>query len=127
MDLKKILLTLLLLFIVLIGLFFFRFGTALTQEGNPLPILSSIFVLDFSDSEYEPFAESESETRFVSENTGETRYDVVEDLMNENGWEFTEQLGAGLVFERDAETTIVETRQFTKHYFLWDVPGEVFN
>lgn len=122
---KRILLTLLLLFIVLIGLFFFRFGTALTQEGNPLPIVSSIFVLDFSDSAYEEFAESEDGTRFVSENTGETRFDVVEELMNKNGWEFTEQLGSGLVFERDAETTIVETRQFTKHYFLWDVPGRV--
>lgn len=122
---KRILLTLLLLFIVLIGLLFFRFGTALTQEGNPLPILSSIFVLDFSDSEYEPFVESEAGTRFVSANTGESRYDVVEDLMNENGWEFMEQLGSGLVFQREAETMIVETRQFTKHYFLWDVPGGV--
>lgn len=122
---KRILLTLLLLFIVLIGLLFFRFGTALTQEGNPLPILSSIFVLDFSDSEYEPFAESEAETRFVSANTGETRYDVVKDFMNENGWAFTEQIGSGLMFERDAETMIVETRQFTKHYFLWDLPGGV--
>ena len=121
MDLKKILLTLLLLLIVLIGLLFFRFGTALTQEGNPLPILSSIFVLDFSDSEYEEFAES----RFVSENTGETRYDVVKDFMNENGWAFMEQLGAGLMFKRDAETIVVETRQFTKHYFLWDLPGGV--
>lgn len=118
---KKILLALLLLFIVLLGLLFFRFGTALTQEGNPLPILSSIFVLDFSDSEYEEFAQS----RFVSENTGEMRYDVVKNLMNKNGWEFTEQMGSGLMFERDAETIVVETRQFTQHYFLWDVPDGV--
>lgn len=118
---KKILLALLLLFIVLLGLLFFRFGTALTQEGNPLPILSSIFVLDFSDSEYEEFAQS----RFVSENTGEMRYDVVKNLMNKNGWKFTEQMGSGLFFEKDAETILIETRQFTKHYFLWDVPGGV--
>ena len=117
----------LLLLILIIGLLTFRFGSALSQEGNPLPIFSSIFVLEFSDSDYEQFAESETQNRYVSANTGESRYDALEEFMKENGWEFREQLGSGLVFEKDEETLVIETRQFSKDYFLWDVPGDVFN
>lgn len=37
--LKKILLIALLLFVLMIGFITFRFGSALSQEGNPIPIL----------------------------------------------------------------------------------------
>ncbi|WP_422122319.1 hypothetical protein DHX103_10945 [Planococcus sp. X10-3] len=124
---KRILMTVLILFIVMLGLLTLRFGPALTQEGNPLPILSSIIGLELSDSDYEQFAEGETQNRYVSKNTGDSRYAVIEEFMKEQGWNFVEQLGAGLVFENAEETLVIETRQFSEHYVLWDVPGELFN
>ncbi|MFD1030175.1 hypothetical protein [Metaplanococcus flavidus] len=124
---KRILMTVLILFIVMIGLLTLRFGPALTQEGNPLPILSSIIGLELSDTEYEQFAEAGTGNRYVSANTGASRYEVIEEFMKDKGWDFEEQLGSGLVFENAEETLVIETRQFSEHYVLWDVPGEVLD
>jgi hypothetical protein len=110
--------------IIAAGLFAIRFGTALTQEGNPVPILLSISKLEFTNSDYEQFAESDQELRLISENNDEFRYDVIKEFMRMKGWEYKEQMGSGLVFEKDKKTLVVETRQFSKHYILWDVPKQ---
>ena len=124
---KRILVSLLAVFILLIGLLGIRFGSALSQEGNPLPILSSILDLELSDSEYEQFAESETQNRYVSANSGENRYQVITEFLNDKGWDFDEQLGSGFVFKKGDESLVIESKLYSKHYFLWDVPGEVFD
>ena len=124
---KRIFLSLLMVFILLIGLLGIRFGSALSQEGNPLPILSSILDLELSDSEYERFAESETQNWYVSANSGEFRYDVITEFMNDKGWDFEEQLGSGFVFRKDDESLVIESKLYSEHYFLWDVPSEVFD
>lgn len=124
---KRILVVMLSLFILMTGLFSLRFGSALYQEGNPLPILASILDLELTDSNYEQFSESERRNRYVSANIGESRYDVIKEFMKEKGWNFEEQAGSGLIFENAEETLVIETRQYSKHYILWDVPGKFFN
>lgn len=104
----------------------FRFGSALFQEGNPTPILSSILKLELSNSNYEQF-ETTKRNSYVSENIGYSRYDVIKGLMKEKGWDFKEQIGSGLIFEKNEKTLIVETRQYSKHYIIWDIPNEVFS
>jgi hypothetical protein len=99
-----------------------RFGSALVQEGNPVPILFSISQLELNNSEYEQFSESDQEFRFVSKNSGEFRYDVVKDFIGIKGWNYKEQMGSGLIFEKDEQLLVVESRQFSRHYILWDVP-----
>ncbi|MGM0882950.1 MAG: hypothetical protein ACQEXQ_18180 [Bacillota bacterium] len=122
---KKILMTAILLFVLFTGFLTFRFGSALSQEGNPLPILSSISKLEFANSSYEQYSKTDKSTRFVSKNTGESRYDVVKDIMKKNGWDFKEQMGAGLVFEKNGQTKVVETRQYSRHYILSNIPNDV--
>ena len=127
MNLKKILLTMLLLLILMTGLITLRFGSALYQEGNPLTILTSIMGLELSNSDYEQFSESKIRKRYVSANTANSGYNVIKEFMKEKGWDFKEQKGSGLVFENDEETLVIETRQYSKHYILWNIPSEFFN
>lgn len=47
--------------------------------------------------------------------------------MKEKGWDFKEKLGSGLVFEKAEKTFVVETRQYSKHYILWNIPKKVLN
>ena len=122
---KKILITGILLLVLFTGFLTFRFGSALSQEGNPLPILSSIAKLEFANSSYEQYSKSENNTSYVSLNTGESRYDVIKDIMKDNGWDFKEQMGAGLIFDKNGQTKVVETRQYSRHYILFDIPNDV--
>lgn len=124
---KRIFLSLFIVFILLLGLFALRYGGTLFQEGNPLPILSSILDLEMSGSEYEKFAESETQSRYISANIGDSPYDVLMEFMDDQGWAFEEQLGSGFVFEKDEESLVIETRQYSTHYFLWDVPSAVLD
>ncbi|MCM3359261.1 hypothetical protein [Psychrobacillus sp. MER TA 171] len=124
---KKTLLSALLLFILITGLITLRFGSALVQEGNPLPILISIMRLELSDSEYEQVEESKSSHQHVSLNTGDSSYDVIKDFMDEKGWSYKEQIGSGYIFENGEETVVISTRQYSRNYFLWDIPSELFN
>lgn len=122
---KKILITGILLLVLFAGFLTFRFGSALSQEGNPLPILSSIAKLEFANSSYEQYSKTEKSTSHVSLNTGESRYDVIKDIMKDNGWDFKEQMGAGLIFDKNGQTKVVETRQYSRHYILFDIPNDV--
>lgn len=100
-------------------------GIALFQEGNPRPILAAISRLEFGGgSVMEPFAETDRGIRYVAK-SGESRYDPVEDYMEEKGWRFKEQMGSGLIFVKDDQTLVVETRQYSRHYILVDIPLSV--
>jgi hypothetical protein len=127
MIMKKLLLTTVLLFVLFAGFLTFRFGGALSQEGNPLPILASISKLEFANSSYEQYSKTDKSTKYVSENTGESRFDVIKDVIKKNGWDFKEQMGAGLVFEKSGQTIVVETRQYSRHYILSDIPNDVLS
>jgi hypothetical protein len=127
MILKKFLLIAFLLFVLFAGFLTFRFGSALSQEGNPIPILISISKIELSNSDYEWFSKTDKSNRYISENTGESRFDVIKDIMNKNGWDFKEQMGAGLVFDKGGQNIVVETRQYSRHYLLWNIPNEVLS
>jgi hypothetical protein len=126
MVLKRFLLIVFFLLILIIGLISLRFGSAVFQERNPTPILTSIMNLELSKSNYEQFSESNMRNRYVSANTGNSRYDVVKEFMKEKGWDFKEQIGSGLVFGKNEKTLVVETRKYSRHYILWDIPNEAF-
>jgi hypothetical protein len=125
--LKKIVLSVVTILVVVIAFIVIRFGSALFQEGNPLPILISILKLEITKDAYEQFSETDQRIGFVSDGKGSSRYDVINDQMEELGWSFKEQLGSGLVYTKNKENLVVETRQYTKHYMIWNIPKEVIN
>lgn len=122
---KKALLTLLVIFLLFTGFIVLRFGTALSQEGNPLPYLLAIAKYEFSDARYVEVLDTPTETRYVTACRQDDRFGVVTSFMADTGWEFTEQLGSGLVFDKEEETVVIETRQYSSHYFIWDIPDDV--
>lgn len=124
MVLKRLLLVVCFLFILIAGFIVLRFGSALSQEGNPLPLLTSIYKLEFSGRDYMQFSSLENGKRYVSDNTGASRFDAAKKMMENYGWKFKEQMGSGLIFTKGEQTTVVETRQYSKHYILWDIPED---
>jgi hypothetical protein len=114
----------LLLLLVFIGL---RFGSALTQEGNPIPYLIAITKYEFSNNGYEEVLERSDKIRYVSKFEKKYPLGMTKEFMKDKGWEFKEQMGSGLIFEKNDEIITIGTRQYTKQYFIWDIPKEVFN
>lgn len=124
---KKFLLILLIISLLFTGFIVLRFGSALGQEGNPMPYLKAIAKYEFSDNGYEEVLETPTGTRYISAAGQDDRYGVVTDFMAAEGWKFTEQLGSGLIFDKGEDTIIIETRQYSSHYFIWDIPDVVLS
>ncbi|MRG86071.1 hypothetical protein GH754_06990 [Salinibacillus xinjiangensis] len=119
---KKLFKILMIVLVLSIGFLIIRFGSALTQEGNPIPILTSIAKLELSNRDYQLVTETSNESTYISQNVADSDYLVIKQFMEDHGWGFKEQLGSGLVFVKDNETRLIETRLYSKHYFLWSVP-----
>lgn len=120
---KKIMIVLstLIVTFTLLGFFIGVFGNVLFQEGNPIPVISSIIKLEFTNAEYVEFATTPN--RYISEvKSGPDRHSVVKEYMQDNGWKFKEQMGSGLVFINGDEQRTISTRQYTKNYFIWSIP-----
>jgi hypothetical protein len=123
--LKKILIGLIIVVLLPIGYIYLRFGSALTQEGNPIPYLSSIIKLELSNNGKEKVVDGQHEERYISEFKVKYPYGIAIESMKSLGWEFKEQMGSGFIFEKNGQKAIVETRQYSKQYYIWDVPKEV--
>ena len=87
----------------------------LFQEGNPIPILKGIVELSSNDDKIIQI--SETPQRYLSKtNVGNT---PLIELMNNEGWEFIEQLGAGYIFSKDGDRLIITGVQYTGKYRVW--------
>jgi hypothetical protein len=118
---QRVVITLIIVIIAgsLIG--FRTFGSALLQEENPVPLMVSALKLKLSDNEYVQFAKTEKRSRYLSVSTDQSRYDVVKKYMTSKGWRFQEQMGSGLIFSKNGEDAVVEVRQYSSHFFIWEI------
>lgn len=125
---KKALSITLILLILLFGFITLRLGSALLQERNPIPIITSIVKLELTNSNYQQVSETDNGNWYVSKNTEKSRgnFDFLKEFMKERNWDFKEQMGAGLVFEKDREIVTIGTKLYSKYYLLWYAPKEVF-
>lgn len=99
------------------------YGRVIFQEGNPIPLISSIIKLEFSNAKYVKY--SSTPDRYISEVKSDVEnYKVMKEFMKEKGWTFKEQMGSAFIFEKDGELMTIDTRQYTKKYFLWHIPKE---
>ncbi|ALC89143.1 hypothetical protein AM500_04560 [Bacillus sp. FJAT-18017] len=97
---------------------------ALGQEKDPLKHLVAVTKLKFAFSDLEKIRETDdgnvvylSETKLLKEDFG-----IVKKTLNENGWKFREQLGAGLVFEKGGEELYIITEPYSSVYYSWELP-----
>jgi hypothetical protein len=122
---NKIFITLILSVSIGCSVIFGIYGSVLFQEGNPLPLVASIVKLKLTDTEYVQFAKTEKQSRYLSTNKGKNQLKVVKEFMKAKGWNFTEQMGAGLIFYKDEKEAIVLTRQFSRHFVIWDISKSI--
>ncbi|MCM3594795.1 hypothetical protein M4D55_03190 [Metabacillus idriensis] len=115
---KRFLMVMLLTLFICAGFIGLRFGSALFQEEDSASILLSILELELSMSDYAKV----SEHRYVSKSTDSSGF--IKEFMTEKGWTYRDQAGSGLIFEKEERSVVVETRQFSRHYILWDVPKD---
>lgn len=120
-GIRKIAVTLLIVLVIGFGLVASSFGSAIFQEGNPLPLIISAMKLHFSDSEFELFSKTEKRSRYLSESSGNSSYNVVKKYMKSKGWKFQEQMGSGLIFTKNDEDAIVVVKQYSRNYFIWEI------
>ncbi|WP_202080423.1 zf-HC2 domain-containing protein [Caldalkalibacillus salinus] len=108
---------------LLLGMIMGFYGPVIFQEGNPVPVVKGIVELHATDAAYAQI--SDGPRRYISiYKPSENHYDVIKSYLAQDGWRYKEQMGSGLVFEKDGETKVVETRLFTKHYYIWTLPEQ---
>lgn len=74
----------------ILGFIIGAYGSVIFQEGNPVPLISSIIQLEFTDAAYVQY--SSSPDQYISEfEPGSDRYKIVIGFMEEKGWAFKEQ------------------------------------
>ena len=121
---KKFSLWLCVLLVIFCALIGFRYGHILTKDEGTIRLVVSIFILDTTSRDFVKFDETIAVTRYVSENSGESRYDIIKKVLSDLGWSYKTQEGAALFFQKDKDILVVETKLVTENYFIWDVPIE---
>jgi hypothetical protein len=126
-KMQRIFITLIIVFATGTTIIITSFGSGLFQEGNPIPLIVSALKLKLSNSEYVQFSKTEKRSRYLSVNTGSSGYDVVKEFMKSQGWKYEEQMGSGLIFIKEGKEAIVETRQYSRHFIIWDVQQALYD
>ncbi|WP_462413385.1 hypothetical protein [Neobacillus sp. Marseille-QA0830] len=118
-------------FIVVMGIGLFllisSFGSPLLQEGNPIAMLVSATKLRLSDSDYVLVTKTDKRRKYMSENANKQDYKIVKEYMETKGWDYKEQMGSGLIFTKDGEDAVVEVRQYSRHFFIWEIQRAFFH
>lgn len=99
-------------------LLFSEFNLLYKQEGPPLPVISAAARLLLSNSNIEIVSAS-PEKYLVRTTDG---IDPVLSLMESRGWRYHEQIGAGIVFEKNGELTTLNSRRYSKYFMIISVP-----
>ena len=96
---------------------------ALWQEKDPLKHLTSIAKLKLTSSNYEIISEVDNNyVVYLSDTERDDTFENIQLSLEQNGWQFKEQLGSGYIFEKAGEEMVVTSRQYSSSYYLWTVP-----
>lgn len=102
---------------IILMLVFLAIYPVLFQEGNPIPILKGITILNIREDKIVQISE---EPKVYITKTEEGISPITE-LMERESWKLDEQLGAGYIFSSDNSELIIESTQYTGNYTLWKV------
>lgn len=120
--LKKIILTILLAFFILLTISILLNIPAISQEGNPWPQIKGIVSLYFPHNDLVRL--SGDANRYISR--ASDGFDAVKAKMEVNGYRFTEQMGSGYFFQSsDGQGAVVTRRQYTRFFTIWSFPSEM--
>lgn len=111
---KKILIILSTLFVIMLLIYW----KPLFQEGNPIPVFYSIVKLNFTDDNIVQISGKDSVYITKSKNG----IDSITQIMKEKNYKFTEQMGAGYMFEKQNNSVVITHRHYWRFYDIWYFP-----
>ena len=114
---RKLILRSLVVVVVVLFIFTLFFGTAILQEGNPLPILLAIAKLELSELKVVPIS---SKDDYLIQKAGKGEAPLTEQL-SKYGWEFKDRLGSAIYYEKDGATLLVTSRAFSRRYIIYEL------
>ncbi len=88
------------------------------QEGNPMPFLVAAVRLSGNQSQVEPISGS-SVKYLVQTKSG---LDPFIDFMATQGWQYQEQMGAGILFYRDGIGMTALSRMYSRFFMVIELP-----
>ena len=104
--------------IILLVLVVIARGPVLFQEGNPLPIITGIIRLQFTDQSMVKVSENKLMQKSGEEN-------ILDNYLSERGWVFRDGLGAGIFYSRNGEDIFIHSRMFTRRYIVYELDRTV--
>ena len=115
---RKSLVTMIILGVVVVGLLGV-FAPLFRQEGNPLPFISAAARLAANHTQIEPL--SPLAGRYLIR-SGDGIAPVVQ-LLESQGWQYQEQMGAGIIFYKDGVIMTALSRMYSRLYMVISIPS----
>lgn len=84
------------------------------QEGNPLPVFLAILKVELNLTEIAPV----SDTKYLQKSGS---HEPLNSLLASQGWQFVDQMGAGLFYARNGDNLFVMSRMLTRRYFIYEI------
>lgn len=113
--------------ILIVGCYVFVYK--LFYPEHPIESLSTkeiLTTLKNSNEEIVELVEEKNFTWYIAKNNGTNGIadvnEKIKHMVDQKGWSFQEQLGSGLIFEKEGEELIVTTQMWTSNYVLIQIP-----
>lgn len=113
----KKLLVIVSLAVLIVGGWLIFYSSIIFQEGNPWPQIKGIAQLNFGHQKVVKLDIGENKYITKSDNP-----EIIKSFMKERGYEFTEQMGAGYLFQSSGGASAVAVhRYYSRYYSLWSI------
>lgn len=112
---KPLIISIIVVFILII-ISFVAYSPTIFQEGNLITVSRGIIRLKLFNDKIVPI----DSQRYIAETHGSN--ETIISYMNDKGWSFKEQAGAGFLFEKQGNSLTVVSRQYSKYFTIWTIP-----
>lgn len=100
-----------------LGALIYNCSRIIFQEGNPWPQIKGIVQLNFGHKDIVKLAGGEN--KYISRSNNP---EIIKSFMKEKGYDFTEQMGSGYLFEKQTGTSAIAAhRYYSRYYSLWTI------
>ena len=113
---KKVLL-LISAIILIAGIFLSLYSSVIFQEGNPWSQIKGITQLTFGKSDIVKL--SNFDNKYLTKSKGGPA--VVEEFMEDRGYEYMDQMGSGYFYKSSDRTIVLTRRQYSRFYTIWTI------
>ncbi|NCT55007.1 hypothetical protein GW758_03580 [Candidatus Falkowbacteria bacterium] len=104
--------------VMVLTLAFLLYKPVIFQEGNPAPLLKGIIQLNFSRDKIVKL--DMDGNRYLTK--GKNGQEVLVNLLNNQGYEFIDQMGSGYFFKDNNDNALLaEHRQYSRFYSIWSL------